>query len=47
MKEGSEKNSIFLSTKRSDTSTKINVLKKDFLKKREYRATMMTVKENI
>lgn len=47
MKEGRKKNSIFIITKRSETSTKINVLKKEVLKRREKRARMRNVKESI
>ena len=47
MKEGRKERSIFIITNKSETSTKINVLKKEVLKKREKRARMMNVKDSI
>jgi len=47
MKEGRKKNSIFIITNRSETSTKINVLKNEVLKNRENSAMMIHVKESI
>jgi len=47
MKDGRKVNSIFIITNRRVTSMKINVLKKEVLKKRENRARMMNVNESI
>lgn len=47
MNEGRKKNSIFIITNSSETSTKINVLKNEVLKKRENRAIMIHENESI
>ena len=47
MNDGRKQKSMIIITNRSETSTKINVFKKDCLKKRENRARMMNVKESI
>jgi len=47
MKEGRKKNSIFIITNRSETSTKINVLKNEDLKKSENSARMIQANESI